>query len=250
MLSTDESPRGLRPNYSCGSLAAAEQLEALMHHPPPSFDGLTQQHQRQLYAAGAALGGMYSELSTTPGAGIDGGGSQTVSCEGCCSNTGRMTFQPEAALTSAPSLDRVDFSARGKESLQQMLLQQSTPDHQLCGQYASGGAFSEPTSSMLASHSLGSLFQGNHAPSSVGGSHAGGAAVGNPGDDGPARSSLSMLHYAGATALSAVSNGGQQHVGAGGLLPLGANQQGVMPSGVAHGGNSNETDQQQLQVLI
>jgi hypothetical protein len=27
-----EQPRGLRPNYSCGSLAAAEQLEALMRH--------------------------------------------------------------------------------------------------------------------------------------------------------------------------------------------------------------------------
>ena len=63
----DEPPRGLRPNYSCGSLAAAEQLEALMHHPPPSagFDGLSQ-HQRQLYAAGAALGGMYGGVGSDP----------------------------------------------------------------------------------------------------------------------------------------------------------------------------------------
>jgi len=33
MVASDEAPRGLRPNYSCGSLAAAEQLEAPMPTP-------------------------------------------------------------------------------------------------------------------------------------------------------------------------------------------------------------------------
>ena len=49
----------MRPNYSCGSLAAAEQLEALMHHLPQSGYESHSQQQRQLYAAGAALGRIY-----------------------------------------------------------------------------------------------------------------------------------------------------------------------------------------------
>lgn len=80
--------RGLRPNYSCGSLAAAEQLEALMHHPTQPH-GLSEQHQRQLYVASAALGGLYGGMEagaaglaggTTPTCGQARGGSGSFSC--------------------------------------------------------------------------------------------------------------------------------------------------------------------------
>ena len=45
----------MRPNYSYKLLAAAEQLEAQMHHPPaPTADSLAR--QRSLYCG---LGGMF-----------------------------------------------------------------------------------------------------------------------------------------------------------------------------------------------
>ena len=56
-----QQPRaGMRPNYSCNSLQAAEQLGALMQHTPAASMGgdYGQRSQRDLY--GGALGGMYS----------------------------------------------------------------------------------------------------------------------------------------------------------------------------------------------
>ena len=54
----EQQGRGMRLNYSCNSLAAAEQLGALMQHSPAAnMDNLNQQRQAELY--GGALGGMY-----------------------------------------------------------------------------------------------------------------------------------------------------------------------------------------------
>jgi len=92
------------------------------------------------------------------------------------------------------------------------------------GAYGSMGrpAFSEPAA-MLPNQGLSAFFGGASAGPRI----AGG--VGAPEDDGPARSSLSMLHYAGATALGGGGGGGP--MGGQGMLPMG-NQQGVMPTGV------------------
>lgn len=64
-MSTNTMSRGsLRPNYSYNSLAAAEQLEALMHAPPtPTADALARQQQQQPMNGGTHPSSMYGNFS-------------------------------------------------------------------------------------------------------------------------------------------------------------------------------------------
>merc|ERR1719359_2306611 len=101
-----------------------------MHHPPQaaSFDSLAQQHQRQMFAAGNALGGMYGNLGTEPSAGGCAGGG-AGSCEGGSGQMGGAQglqmpgFGGGHADASFGSLDRgLDYGGGPTSSLQQMLL--------------------------------------------------------------------------------------------------------------------------------
>ena len=252
MLRADDPPRGMRPNYSCGSLAAADMLGSLMQQPRQHETAAGHQmerQQQQLYAAGAALGGMYGDATSAPGMGNGGQAHCDAGLGGSCSS----------GLFGGSHPDMPDFGA-GHSSLQQMLLRQSAADphgggH---GQYGAGGAAYSDSPGMLGSHPLGSLLGGGGGGCGVGGGGAGaimglGGGGGSSGcrasgDDGPARSSLSMLHYAGATALGGSSNSGHQHahaVGGGVNLQgmLGVNQQGIMSSSaVAHVGSPTDAE--------
>lgn len=92
-----EAPRGLRPNYSCGSLAAAEQLGALMRHAAsePSAAGNPAEQESGMLGAlhhgmcsnGMGHGGMCPPNSVDTGdscvpmhAPFGGGGSDVTSC--------------------------------------------------------------------------------------------------------------------------------------------------------------------------
>ena len=176
MSSIAEAPRGnLRPNYSYGSLAAAEQLEALMRHPPPpAVDSLASRRAHAMYGASHISSGMcgLGQFGSAP--------------------THEPTFSGPGSDASGfmGGLDRMDFSqAYGGN---------------MGGNMGGGlmrGVFSESASGGMP---MSSSMQQHHA------SLAAASALGAGGgyytasrgscieDDGAARSSLSMMHSAGA----------------------------------------------------
>ena len=226
----------LKHSHSCGSLAAAEQLEALMRHPTqPSIDGPAGLHQRQLYAAG----GMYSDLGMESSAGQ--GASSTCTSQ-------RVPCDADWRLPDVPA-DYVGHSLEAHDGLKSMVMRGDELGH---GYSSLGRASIHASDNVVgSSQQLGALFAAGGGSAAVGARMAGGDGFGGSGpDEGSARSSLSMLHYAGATALGGA---GGPSVGGSGLVAMGAAQQGVVSSGGVTGsvnglgGAGAEADGQSMQ---
>ena len=222
----DQQPRGnLRPNYSCNSLQAAEQLGALMQHTPaPSMGDFGHQRQGALYGGGG-LGGMYGAGGGGMGDHCDGGGGQHQGLGGCgmgLPNFGGGMGQRDVYNSSV--LDRcasqVDALAHQPSLMNQLMRAPGGHGGELSHQYGCGirQAFSDP--SPMIPNSLSGPFGFGGGGSDHGG---GGSDLGS--------NSLAMLQNAG------MMMGGQGALGGGGYPMAGGGGGGMgTPGGNMSGG--------------
>ena len=228
-MDNPEAPRGLRPNYSCGSLAAAEQLEALMHQPRGGgmqADGMDlAQRQQQLYAAGAALGGMYpggdGGSAASGGMGAGGPGGPHGGCEphvaGAAAGGHYGAADPTGSGGGGGMLDPA-YAGGGLQQMMPRIEQGLYGGQGGLGRMPPQGFVGGDGGGMLQ-HPLGGLFGGG-------------------GGDERGASSLSMLHYASQGGMP----GGQ--MGQMGLGAMGGNGAGSMIGSCSVGNGQDEASMQ------
>ena len=192
---------GMRPNYSSNSLAAAEQLEALMRHQgggpmgseaPMGAPGGAPEQDSLLFGGHSpsdGLGGVSAPIHQGCCGGAPGSSRAAQSGPG----RGSMPFGGDSAFMSQPSLERgLDFAPQGGNL--PLLLR--------------SGAANDPAC-------MRAVLNESSALSGVGGGMHPGAGYGGVGGTNglssqQLASSLSILHYAGAAALTP---GGGAHGG-------------------------------------
>ena len=205
---------GMRPNYSSNSLAAAEQLEALMRHqgggllgsepPPMGAPGPGEQDSLLFGGHGPpdGFGGVSAPIHHQGGC---CGGAPGSSSRAPQSGPGRgsMPFGGDSAFMSQPNLERGLEFAQGNLPL---LLRSGAANDPACMRAV-----------LNESSALSGVSGGMHPGAGYGG--VGG--VGGVGNNGLSSqqlaSSLSILHYAGAAALGPGGGAphGGQHMGGG-----------------------------------
>mmetsp|Transcript_36298 Transcript_36298/g.95703 ORF Transcript_36298/g.95703 Transcript_36298/m.95703 type:complete len:565 (+) Transcript_36298:77-1771(+) len=228
----------LRPNYSCGSLAAAEQLEALMHHPPtPTADALARQQQRPAMYGGALPAGMY---------GLNHHGTATPQADHQQSSNGlQMPYGDTGGFMG--SMDRMSGMERMAALERMDQFSQAYPSTMGSMLMRNGGFSEAAMSSAMHHHQVASLAA---AAAQMGGGSGGGGyyptgqgACGVMDDDGSAaRSSLSLLHSAagayGIDRSRGPAQGGGPPMGGGQLTMHGSMGGHVGGAGLAHGRQS------------